>query len=549
MAQLVLGPLLRYVSATAATVWVETDQPCDVEVLGVRTRTFTYELHSYALVVIEHLQPGSVLPYDVRLDGNVVWPPPDTDRPATIRTLVTDDVVSVKFGSCRSAAPHVEPEILEPDDHAAGKGVDALRATGLVMLQQPHELWPDVIMFLGDQVYADESEDLPARHFARVRRPNSELPPPGIVTDFEEYTALYRDAWGPEIERWVLSVTPTTMIFDDHEVIDDWNISEGWLDDIRKKRWWSDHIIGGMVSYWIYQHLGNLSPERIAHEGMLDEIVRLGDATDYLRRWALKSEEFTPVRGGYQFSYDRHLSDAHAVVIDVRNGRVLKSGEREIVDEDEWEWIRDRALEPSTHLILATSLPAFAPGGLHGLQQWNEALADGDRGRFLRRPSEALRRALDLEHWAAFDRSFRRLESLLIEVATPTPDHTPPRTVTIISGDIHFAFVVDVNMPPECTSIVRQAICSPLRNTLGRRERLVMKLGVSRIGRRLGQRLLLAARRSTSQLSWELSSEPIFQNNIGTLEFDGDNGTLRIETARMVEGEQVLREEVVVSLP
>jgi hypothetical protein len=162
MAQLVLGPLLRYVSASAATVWVETDQPCEVEVLGVRTRTFRYESHTYALVVIDNLQPASLLPYDVRLDGQVVWPLPDSDRPTVIRTLSTDQRMTLKFGSCRSTAPHDEPHVLSPDEHHEGKGVDALRATGLVMLQQQPERWPDAIMFLGDQIYADESEDLPA---------------------------------------------------------------------------------------------------------------------------------------------------------------------------------------------------------------------------------------------------------------------------------------------------------------------------------------------------------------------------------------------------
>ena len=32
MTQLVLGPVLRHVGETDATVWVETDQPCTVEV-------------------------------------------------------------------------------------------------------------------------------------------------------------------------------------------------------------------------------------------------------------------------------------------------------------------------------------------------------------------------------------------------------------------------------------------------------------------------------------------------------------------------------------
>ena len=38
MATLVLGPLLRHVGTSTATVWVETDAPCTAEVLGHRAR-------------------------------------------------------------------------------------------------------------------------------------------------------------------------------------------------------------------------------------------------------------------------------------------------------------------------------------------------------------------------------------------------------------------------------------------------------------------------------------------------------------------------------
>ena len=75
--ELLVGPLLRYTGTTTATVWVETSRPAEVTVLGHSTRTFTVEGHHYALVLIEDLVPGSVTPYDVRLDGRLVWPPED----------------------------------------------------------------------------------------------------------------------------------------------------------------------------------------------------------------------------------------------------------------------------------------------------------------------------------------------------------------------------------------------------------------------------------------------------------------------------------------
>ena len=81
MARLVLGPILRYVGTTTATVWVEIDASAVVEVLGHQAETFHVLGHHYGLVLIEGLEPGSTTPYDVRVDGHVLWPPAD-GRPA-----------------------------------------------------------------------------------------------------------------------------------------------------------------------------------------------------------------------------------------------------------------------------------------------------------------------------------------------------------------------------------------------------------------------------------------------------------------------------------
>ena len=88
MAELVLGPLLRHVSDTQATVWVETDEACKVDVLGRTEKTFRVEGHHYAIVCIEDLEPASRYEYEVKLDGEVRWPDPKLELPArAIRTI------------------------------------------------------------------------------------------------------------------------------------------------------------------------------------------------------------------------------------------------------------------------------------------------------------------------------------------------------------------------------------------------------------------------------------------------------------------------------
>jgi hypothetical protein len=62
MTQLVLGPLLRYAGTESATFWVETSAPCEVEILGHRTHTFTVEEHHFALLLVDDLEPASVTP-------------------------------------------------------------------------------------------------------------------------------------------------------------------------------------------------------------------------------------------------------------------------------------------------------------------------------------------------------------------------------------------------------------------------------------------------------------------------------------------------------
>src|SRR6188472_2730766 len=68
MPDLLIGPLLRYVSETEATIWVEASEQCEVEILGRSEPTFRVEDHHYALRSEEHtseLQSQSHISYAV----------------------------------------------------------------------------------------------------------------------------------------------------------------------------------------------------------------------------------------------------------------------------------------------------------------------------------------------------------------------------------------------------------------------------------------------------------------------------------------------------
>ena len=90
-----LGPLLRFVDDTSATIWVETSEAATVVVeagdVTASARTFRAHDHHYALVEVTGLPPGTATPYRVLVDDQPVWPPDDPEfadfPPSVVPTL------------------------------------------------------------------------------------------------------------------------------------------------------------------------------------------------------------------------------------------------------------------------------------------------------------------------------------------------------------------------------------------------------------------------------------------------------------------------------
>jgi hypothetical protein len=533
-ARLLLGPLLRYAGETEATVWVETDRACEVETLGCRARTFHVEGHHYALLRLEGLQPGSTLPYEVRLDGERAWPEEDSGWPPSfIRTLEPGGAVRLAFGSCRLCVPHEPPYTLGRDEHRRGREMDALRALALRMCGEPPEAWPHALLLLGDQVYADEVS-LGALEFIRSRR-NPDEPPREQAADFQEYTRLYWDAWGDPATRWLLSNVPTAMIFDDHDVHDDWNTSQTWVAQMRETSWWGERITGAFMSYWLYQHLGNLSPAELAEEPLLRAMQGASDGGPALREFARRADRETR---GTRWSYRRDLGPARLVVVDTRAGRVLDRGGRRMVDAEEWRWLEEQATGGQDHLLIASSLPVLLAPAMHGVEAWNERVCDGAWGGVAALVGEKLRRALDLEHWAAFGDSFGKLTGLLRAVARGERGEAPA-TIIALSGDVHHAYLARARFRGGgARSAVYQAVCSPFRNPLDSRERRLIRWLWTRPLTVVGWGLARLAGVPEPGLHWRLLHPEVwFNNQVATLELRGREARLRIEkTVPRAEG-------------
>lgn len=529
MSDLVLGPLLRYVDATSATVWVETARAAVVTVTAgehrAAARTFAAHGHHYALVELTGLEPGTKTPYAVDLDDTRVWPATDPAfadfPPSVIPTLEPGKPLRMAFGSCRVSVPHDEEGV-------ARFGVDALRAYALFMAgittadsPEDSERWPDLVLFLGDQVYADETSEAMREYIERRRDP--EQPPWYELKDYEEYAHLYRLAWRDPANRWLLSTLPSAMIFDDHDIRDDWNTSWSWRQQMEATSWWHDRVVGGLGSYWVYQHLGNLGPE----ERGVDELWRriasyAGDAeldvTDALDALADRADQRPET---YRWSYSRDFdTQARLVVVDSRAARVLEPDHRSMLDEGELMWLDAQLRGDVDHLLVGTSLPFLLAPGLHHIESFSESIAEGAWGRPGKWLGEHARTTADLEHWAAFQRGFRDLAEIALEVGAGRRGRAP-RTITFLSGDVHHSYVAEAQPRSGLVaSRIVQAVCSPIRNPLPPVMRRFMRVASKRPSGRVGRLLSLAGRVPLEPIRWGVTQGPWYDNNLAILELD-----------------------------
>ena len=529
MPEVLVGPMLRFIGETEATIWLEVDEPCEVEILGTKASTFTVKDHHFALVALEGLEPGEARDYEVHAGEQRIWPPEGYEFPhPQVKTIAKGGDLRLLFGSCRCSAPHHWPHTTQRWWNRKGRGIDALHTFALRMLRQPRALWPNAMVMLGDQLYADQPPKN-VREQVAGREVHADGPV-DVLEDFEEYTVGYRDIWTYPVVRWMLSTMPTSMIFDDHEINDKWNTSEAWLEEHRATDWYETRIIGGLMAYWVYQHLGNLSPRELAEDETFQKLKGGGDGSELVEELACDAESQD---SHSRFSFCSDLGPARLVVLDSRAGRQLKDGERRIMSVDEWEWVKDRVDGEHDHLLLGSSVPFLLPDGMHDVEAWSEAVTNGAWGKRLAPLGEKVRIGANLDHWACFQKSYRELEQLVIDVATGECGDAP-ESIVMFGGDVHHCYLTDVTLPAEAhpaESKVWHAVCSGLRKELQWNERLVLAFGHTWLAAKIGRALAAAANVRPRRLATRITTRPRFRNQIGTLEIAGGEVGIRIEQA------------------
>jgi phosphodiesterase/alkaline phosphatase D-like protein len=400
------------------------------------------------------------------------------------------------------------------------------------------------VLFLGDQVYADETT-AEMKEFIEARR-SIEEPPWTELKDYEEYAHLYKLAWSDPANRWLLSTLPSAMIFDDHDIRDDWNTSQDWKDEMEATDWWHDRIVAGLASYWVHQHLGNMTPAERADDENWQAITGHDgddeyDASALLDAFAERADQHPE---SYRWSYARDFGDqARLVVVDSRAARVLDPENRSILDDAELAWLDEQMTGGVDHLLVGTSLPFLLSPGLHHAEAFSEALAQGGWGRRGAKVGEKLRQGLDLEHWAAFQDGFQKVAEMTLSVARGERGRAPG-TVTFLSGDVHHSYVSEARPTKHgrkgtapTTSRILQAVCSPIRNPMPRKLRFLVAVLAYGVAGPIGHLVARSAKVPDAPLTWKVLEGPWFDNNLATLEVRGNGLRMWWATGKVEDGD------------
>ncbi|TDQ45970.1 PhoD-like phosphatase [Actinorugispora endophytica] len=536
--------MLRHVSETTAAVWVETDAPCAVTVtagdLTARADTFTVHGHHYALCEVEGLRPGQALEYGVLLDDAPVWPEPDSPHPPSVlRALDHEAPQRLLFGSCRTPTDHSPTAVMR-------YGVDMLRAHALRLAADRRDAdtgaapaEPTALLLIGDQVYADEIQSPMRAYLAerRARTPDGGVrPPDDEVVFFDEYAELYRQAWSDPDIRWLLSTVPTLMLFDDHDIRDDWNTSGTWRREIERNRWWRPRVTSGLGSYWVYQHLGNLSPGARAGDPVWRALTAGGgDGGAVLDDFAWRAHSEPD---SYVWSHRHDFGRSRVLMVDTRCGRdVADDRARSMLGGPGSRWLDASMTGDVDHLVLASTLPFLLPSGIHYLEAWNEAVCAGAWGERMRGLGEKLRQEMDLEHWPAFGRSFSAVSETVREVAAGGRG-APPASVLFLGGDVHFSYLARAaprgRGAAASGTVIAQLVCSPVCNWLPPTMRRMMWVAARAVTGLLCRTMARLAGVRAPALRWSLDKGPWYDNALATLTLDGRAASVRWEHSPVV---------------
>ncbi|MDC0612429.1 alkaline phosphatase family protein [Vibrio sp.] len=275
-----------------------------------------------------------------------------------------------------------------------------------------------------------------------------EVPPSTVAQDAEHLTR-----WNTEVANMrgfisglknvqrLLAHLSTYMIFDDHDITDDWNLTIGW-EKAAYEHPDARQIIGnGLFAYWLCQGWGN-DPKRfnrefkqplreflnhptfVSHNDVVQQMHRCEDwhyTIDSMPKMVVLDTRTRRWRSESKMNKPSGLMDWEALI----------EFHQQLVDQDK--------------VVIVSPAPMFGVKFIEMLQR-----AVTQLGHPL---------AVDAENWMAHPGAANTLISIFTHTKTP-------KNFVILSGDVHYSFTYDIQLRfRKAKPNIYQITCSGIKNT------------------------------------------------------------------------------------
>ncbi|MES0110165.1 hypothetical protein [Mesorhizobium sp. M0013] len=423
---------------------------------------------------------GRLLEYGIAVSGASGWDYEDFDRIVKSDALAYEGfqrptfflqqpggALNVLYGSCRKIHDENESKL------------DALAEGDAFVAADPRDVGrrPAALCLGGDQIYADDVNKTVMGYVIQcaglIESPVEPLPGPALalpdfnrgpmlrryakftsdtldnhIVRFSEYLALYgltwnKHNWGPKEKRptgfdhffdglcavrRLLANVPTYMIFDDHDVTDDWNLSVRWREEVSHADLGRRAIANALMAYWLCQDFGN-DPQRYdrgTRRRLAEAIERRRERGSKVEElfWKLDRWEFATPTSPLIYFLDTRTQRGYVDEPARRN----PSAPAFLRSPEAWQQTMARLeqllreQERSLPVVLVSAVPVFG----FELVETAQALITVFKLSSYK---------FDFENWAANERQLQLFMTLM-----------SGRDVVILSGDVHYAFTSTARM-------------------------------------------------------------------------------------------------------
>lgn len=267
----------------------------------------------------------------------------------------------------------------------------------------------------------------------------------------------------PKVRRLLANI-PTYMIFDDHEITDDWNLTANWEKHVRNAPLGKHILSNGLCSYWAFQAWGN-NPEQFSAEfiQIMSFYLRTKDPsspfyaswTEFL--WKFQEWGFVaPTNPRAIFLNTRTMREHNSKPRPFKIGKVMSEGDPSpiLINEAEWKRTEQRLFQSGWQK--GNKLIIISPSPLYGVDLYENLLHQYVY------PFEVfgfpVQTSFDYEMWKY---NLKGAQSFLERI-----QRWAPSDCFLLSGDLHFAYAVRarIKFKEQQPFTIHQYTSSPLKN-------------------------------------------------------------------------------------